>query len=159
MIKEHKQFNLQKFLNTDIEKEFNLLARNGIISSPNVIRLDKNLVVKDFFEVNDLEVSNFVGQRFKRTSFSGSNYTTSASDFLIAITSLAIAPTIGLPNPQQARMGKTYIVKDEAGGAGTTTITIRVEGEKSIDGATTSTITTNYGSRSFYTDGANWFNI
>ena len=53
--------------------------------------------------------------------------------------------------------GKTYIIKDEIGGAATTTITVRSAGEENIDGASSATLTTNYTVKSFYSDGANWF--
>lgn len=131
------------------------------VSSPNVFRLDKTLNIKDRIILNDKELVNKIGQTFGRTAFStlvsGSVYTVSTSDYLIGITSLSYAPFVGLPRPRDVGPGKAYIIKDEVGGAATTTITIQSDGYETIDGASTSTITTNYGTRDLYTDGANWF--
>ncbi len=81
------------------------------------------------------------------------------TDYLLGITSLAIAPNIGLPLPSLVGTGKTYKVKDEVGGALTTNVTIRSDGERLIDGATSNTIITNYGSREFYTNGTDYFTL
>lgn len=127
----------------------------------NIVKTDRDLSVKDFFKVDDIEVSLLKGQRFKRTAFStlasGSRYSVIRSDYLVGITHLSYAPSIGLPRPMDVGAGKVYIVKDEAGGAGSTTITVRSAGEETIDGSSSSTITSNYGSKEYYTDGANWF--
>lgn len=132
------------------------------VSSPNVTRTDKTLVVKDFFIVDDTNMRALKGQIINRKVF-GSNstlssvYTMAATDFLLGVTSLAYTPSVGLPLPSLVGIGKTYIVKDEAGGAATTTITIQSDGEKTIDGASSTTLTTNYQAKSFYSDGSNWF--
>lgn len=119
------------------------------------------LKISNNFSASEVEVEFLKGQRFNRRAFStlvtGSVYTVSVTDYLIGITSLSYAPSVGLPSPKNVGVGKNFIVKDEAGGAGTTTITIRSAGEETIDGAATSTITINYGTRNLYNDGANWF--
>ena len=127
------------------------------VSAPNTVRTDKDFIVKNFFIVDNTDAYFGKGQIFNRTAFSGSVYTSSSSDYLIGITSLVLAPTIGLPRPKLVGPGKTLRVKDEVGGAATTTITVRSQGEELIDGSATSTITTNYGARAYYTDGTNWF--
>ncbi len=151
----HQQYNLP-----DQAETLNPQSQD-FISSGNVTRTDKTLNVKNKFVVTDAETIDLQGQIFKRTSFStlilGSVYSVATSDFLIGVTSLSYAPSIGLPRPLLAGQGKTFIVKDEVGGAATTTITVRSAAEETIDGAATSTITTNYGSKSYYSDGANWF--
>ncbi len=133
----------------------------GWLSAPNVVRTDKTLVVKNFFNVNDSETQQLHGQKFRRTGIStlitGAVYSMAANQFLLGITNLSYAPSIGLPLPSLVGPGKAYIVKDEAGGAATTTITVLSAGEKTIDGAATTTLTTNYQAKSFYSDGANWF--
>lgn len=113
--------------------------------------------VKNAFEATDREFFQPHGQKFHRTAFAGANYTMSTSDYLLGVTSLVIAPSIGLPLPSLVGVGKNFIVKDEVGGAATTTITIRSDGERLIDGATSLTITTNYGVRSIYTNGTDYF--
>lgn len=172
---DHKQFNLpsqasdtsvQKTSQVSDHQQYNLpnftqIHQQDFVSSGNITRTDKTLNVKDKFIANDKEVINKIGQTFGRTEFStlvfGSVYTVATSDYLVGITSLSYAPSVGLPRPRDIGVGKNYIVKDEVGGAATTTITIRSAGEENIDGAGTSTITTNYGTKDFYTDGANWF--
>lgn len=128
-------------------------------SSSTVVRTNKTLIVKDRFSSNDSETALLRGQRFARTLVSGVTFSVASSDYLIAVTSLALAPSIGLPRPSLVGSGKTFIIKDEVGGAGTTTITVRSEGEENIDGSSTATLTSNYQSKRFYTDGANWFTI
>lgn len=126
-------------------------------SSPRMVGTDKDLLIKDLFTVTESETSIWQGQRFKRTEVRGAVTTVSTSDYLIAVTALAVATSIGLPDPRLVGAGKTFKVKDEVGGAATTTVTIRSENERTIDGASTSTLTTNYQVRSFYSNGDNWF--
>lgn len=127
------------------------------LKQANVLKTAKDLFIKEVFGVTNVESFQKKGQRFGRSTFSGANYTLSSSDYLLSITSLAIAPSLGLPLPSQAGVGKTYIIKDEAGGATTTNITIRSEGEKLIDGSSSTTLSANYQVKRFYTDGSNWF--
>lgn len=127
----------------------------------NVIRTTRDFIVKDNFTVDDLEVKILCGLRFNRRTFStlasGSVYSVTRMDYCIGITNLSYAPSIGLPSPSAAGSGKTYLIKDEAGGAGTTTITIRSTGDATIDGASTATIAVAYGSKMLYTDGNAWY--
>jgi hypothetical protein len=115
------------------------------------------LNIKNVFEANDREFRQPHGQRFHRTAIANINYTLSTADYLVGVTSLVIAPSIGLPLPSLVGAGKHFKIKDEVGGAATTTITIRSDGERLIDGATSLTITTNYGARSIYTNGTDYF--
>lgn len=126
-----------------------------------VAKLDGDLFVKNLFNVTNTETQLRHGQVFNRTLFntllSGSLYSVATTDYLVGVTNLSYAPSIGLPRPKLVGPGKTYIVKDESGGAATTTITVRSAGEETIDGASTSTLTTNYQAKGFYSDGSNWF--
>lgn len=156
MIKKHIQYNLDDMQTP----ESSSVGERNFTSSPNVIRTEKNLNVKNFYEFNDQESVNRKGQKVARLGYStlsGSVYSAAVQDYIIGITNLSYAASVGLPRPKDVGVGKTYIVKDEAGGATTTTITIRSAGEETIDGATTATITTNYGSKSLYSDGQYWF--
>ncbi len=127
-------------------------------STPTSLSTNKSLNLKNGkFIVLDSEVSIQTGQKFKRVGVRGAVTTVSTSDYLIGITALAVTTSIGLPLPSQAGIGKTYIIKDEAGGATTTNITIRSEGEKLIDGSSSTTLSANYQVKRFYTDGSNWF--
>lgn len=126
-------------------------------TSRNLIRTEKNFSIKGFFTVTNSETSLLRGQRLSRLSVSNASYTLSTSDYLVAITSLVTAPSIGLPDPRLVGVGKNYIIKDEVGGAATTTITITSDGERTIDGASSTTLTTNYQAKRFYSDSSNWF--
>lgn len=126
-------------------------------SAPNITRTDKDFSVKEFYTFTDIESTNKKGQKFARTAFTGSVYSSTLSDYLIAVTSLSTTVTIGLPRPKLAGVGKTFQVKDEVGGAATTTIVVVSQGEETIDGSSSFLINVNYECISFYTDGANWF--
>lgn len=130
--------------------------QQDFVSTPNVARTDKDLIIKDFYTFNNTEAQLLRGQKIFRTGV-GTTYSTALIDYIIGVTSLAFAPTIGLPRPKLAGKGKIYTVKDEVGGAGTTTITIVSQGEETIDGGANTTLTSNYQAKSFYTDGQSWF--
>lgn len=130
--------------------------QQDFVSTANVARTDKDLIIKDFHVFNNIEAQLLRGQKVFRTGV-GTTYSTALIDYLIGVTSLANAPTIGLPRPKLAGRGKIYVVKDEVGGAATTTITVVSQGEETIDGSANTTLTTNYQAKRFYTDGANWF--
>ena len=149
----HQQFNLP----SQAERQAQTPVSDFELKQANVLKTAKDLYIKEVFSVTNTEVSQNKGQRLGRVSISGSTYTTATSDYLVAVTSLALAPTIGLPRPSLVGTGKTFIVKDEVGGAATTTVTIVSAGEETIDGASSATITTNYGSKDFYTNGTAWF--
>lgn len=131
--------------------------QSDFVSTPSVARTDKDLVIKDFYNFTDIGFSNERGQTFARIGVRGAAYSVSASQYLIGVTALAVSTTIGLPRPKLVGVGTSFIVKDEVGGAATTTITIVSQGEELIDGGANTTLNTNYQAKSLYTDGANWF--
>src|SRR5215212_9225105 len=92
----------------------------------------------------------------KRTA-TATTYTALTTDHYIGVTSTAAARTINLPAAATAGAGKTYIVKDESGAAGTNNITIDGNASETIDGATTKVINSNYGVLRIICDGSNWF--
>lgn len=130
--------------------------QQDFVSAPNVTRTDKDLSIKNLYNFTNSEAQLLRGQRVARVSV-GTTYSTAIIDYIVGVTSLAFAPTIGLPRPKIAGAGKIYTVKDEVGGAATTTITIVSQGEETIDGGVNTTLTTNYQAKSFYSDGTNWF--
>ena len=154
---DHKQYNIKR------ENQFLPIEelKKDWATTPTETYTLKNARIRQTLFVNEINTEFLKGQKFNRTLFStlvsGSVYSVATTDYLIGITSLSYAPSIGLPQPKLVGPGKTYIVKDESGGAATTTITVRSAGEENIDGATTSTLTTNYQAKGFYSDGANWF--
>jgi hypothetical protein len=152
----HQQFNLPTYAERGVLKP---TQSDFEQKQANLLKTAKDLRIKEVFDVTDSETALRKGQRFNRTAVNSALYSISTSDYLVGVTSLAVAPSIGLPLPSLVGTGKTFIVKDEVGGALTTNITIRSEGEKNIDGASSTTLNTNYASKTFYSDGANWFII
>lgn len=84
------------------------------------------------------------------------NYTALSSDRRICYTALAAARTVTLP-AASSMTGKVITVKDEAGAAATNNITVSVASAGTIDGASTSVINTNYGFKTYYSNGTQWF--
>ena len=84
-------------------------------------------------------------------------YTGKAGDRMIGV-NRAGAVTVTLPTAQ-LRPGRRYAVKDEFGAAATNNITVATEGSETIDGSATDTISDNYGSKTYYSDGSNWFTV
>ena len=82
-------------------------------------------------------------------------YTAKAGDRLIGV-DRAGAVTITLPTAE-VRKGRVYTVKDESGAAATNNITVATEGAETIDGSATDVINVNYESKSYYSDGSNWY--
>jgi hypothetical protein len=87
----------------------------------------------------------------------GATYTAKAGDRLVGV-NRASAVTVTLPTAQ-LRSGRSYTVKDESGAASSNNITVATEGSETIDGSATDTIGDNYGSKTYYSDGSNWFTV
>lgn len=150
----HKQYNLPTF---EEAQKLKPIVADFELKQSNILRTAKDLNIKNQFIVDNSETTQMKGQRFGRTYITSVLYTLATTDYLVAVGNLITAPTYGLPLPSLVGVGKNFIIKDEVGGALTTNITVRVDGEKLIDGVATSTIITNYGSKRYYTDGANYF--
>ncbi|MFQ5874303.1 MAG: hypothetical protein ACE5JL_10945 [Dehalococcoidia bacterium] len=86
------------------------------------------------------------------------NYTATATDKIIGVDTTGGAVTITLPTAETTA-GRTYVVKDQGGSAGTNNITVATEGAQTIDGSATDAISANYGSQGYYSDGTNWFKV
>lgn len=80
------------------------------------------------------------------------------TDYIIGVADTSSPVTITLPAQLAPdNIGQIYVVKDQSGGALINNITIEVSGGANIDGNPTVAINTNYGSLSFYCNGAQWF--
>lgn len=82
-------------------------------------------------------------------------YTAKAGERVIGV-NRAGAVTVTLPSAE-VRKGRIYTVKDESGAAASNNITVATEGSETIDGSATDVISVNYESKSYYSDGTNWF--
>jgi hypothetical protein len=94
------------------------------------------------------------GHQFPRTTVTNQNYTGSVNDYLISWTSLSAQWTGILPSPTP--QNQSFIIKDEAGTAGSSNIVISGT-NCTIDGAATKTINSNYGVLKVYSNGTNYF--
>lgn len=74
------------------------------------------------------------------------------------VTALSAPRTLTLPAASDLSDGDELVVQDESGAAGTHTITIARAGSDTINGATSATITSNYGRKRLIKRGAGqWF--
>ena len=103
------------------------------------------------------QVSHHAPQRLSRetyTAVTGATYTAKGGDSLIRVNRAGMV-TVTLPSAQ-VHPGHVYTIKDESGAAATNNITAATEGAETIDGSATHTISANYGSVNYYSDGSNW---
>ena len=76
---------------------------------------------------------------------------------VILVNTSTNACTIDLPNTPALTAGRFYVIKDISGNASINNITINRADSATIDGATSQTINSNYGSMKLISDGTNWF--
>ena len=160
-MEEHKQYNLGDE-KKDFETQDNGFDDNSWISAPNVVRTDKDLIIKDFHNFTDTEAYLGKGQKIKLKRFKDGDASTLQillDDFLIGVTDTIISRTVQLPKPELAGIGKLYVISDLSGSALSTTISITPHSTELINGDTSTAINTNYGTMRLTTDGTNWFII
>jgi hypothetical protein len=75
---------------------------------------------------------------------------------ILPVDTTAAAVTVTLAT-SLCKKGDFVIIKDAAGTADTNNITVATEGAETIDGGNTVTMSTEYGSVGFYSNGSNWF--
>jgi len=75
-------------------------------------------------------------------------------DGILELDTAVTAITVQLPSAKELIIYRIYAVKDAGGLAGTRNITVLAFPGGTIDGATSRTISTNYGSFLFYSDGS-----
>lgn len=91
------------------------------------------------------------------TTVNAATYDLLATDYILHVTYSATgACAITLPTAQVVA-GRTVIIKDAGGLAGTNNITVDTEGAETIDGSATAVINSNYSAINIYSDGTNWF--
>lgn len=128
-----------------------ILFSSGTSASVN----DTNSLAK--FDANIFSFMKGVAYKLTSTAIS---YSVLVTDYIVAVTDNSAARTISLPNTGVAT-GQTFVIKDAAGtAASANNITVNVTGGvKTIDGAASQSINTNYGSLTVYYNGTNYFII
>jgi hypothetical protein len=92
------------------------------------------------------------------TTVNAATYDFLTTDYILHVTYTATAAVTSLTLPTaQCVSGRTLIIKDAGGNAGTNNITIDTEGAETIDGENTLVISSDYGAYTLYSDGSNWF--
>lgn len=108
--------------------------------------------------VNGALEEEYSWPRLERVAIADQAYTLQPGVWIAAYTTLTGARTLTLPPSLSLDPGAPVIVKDEAGAAGSHTITVATQGSDTIDGASTASISANYGVLRLYTNGAGgWF--
>ena len=94
------------------------------------------------------------------TTVNAATYDLLVTDDIVHVTYTGTGAVTSLTLPTaQTLSGRTIIIKDAGGNAGTNNITIDTEGAQTIDGSATAVISANYDSITLYSDGTNWFII
>jgi len=89
-----------------------------------------------------------------------SSYQLNYSHYFVGVNTLAATSsiTLSLPNASGSISGRSYVIKDETGGAETNNIILNAISGNTIDGETSIIIESPYASLNIYTDGSNkWF--
>jgi len=77
-----------------------------------------------------------------------------SEDYLVVWTSLTASRNYQISSEDIAQDGRSFVVKDQSGQAGTFPITISTEGSEKIDGQDSISINANYGAVGLYSDGS-----
>jgi len=107
--------------------------------------------------VDGLFVKNYGGVHKNITTVNAATYDLLESDYILDVTYTATGAVTSLTLPTaQVTAGRTIIIKDAGGNAGTNSITIDTGTAETIDGAATLVINTDYDWATLYCDGTNW---
>ena len=103
-----------------------------------------------------VETTALIFETFPRAALITTNTTVSDAGRIYPVDTGGGAVTVTLASAMVAE-GVHVTVNDEGGAAGTNAVTIATEGSETIDGATSQSIGSNYGTLSLYSDGTNWY--
>jgi hypothetical protein len=146
-------FGLQNSAPTHISAA--LVCDNGSQTSDIFVARDNGTPILSIKDGALLEFNG--GLKMKRTTVNDTAYTALVGDYIIGVIALTASRTISLPPVATAGAGKIYVIKDEAGAAGTYPIVIDPDGAELIDGGATKTINANYNAYTVYCTGTAWF--
>lgn len=97
------------------------------------------------------------GQIVNVTTVNAATYDLLETDYILNVIYTGTG-VVTLPTDQTVS-GRLVVIKDAAGNAGTSNLTVDTEGGENIDGVATAVINGNYDSLSLYSDGDDWFII
>ncbi len=142
------------FQNANQVFSFNTVVDSGAsFLKQNILAMttDGNVGIGTGTPNSGLDIQNSFALRRTATAISIST----DNDIIIGVTTTPVTITLSTTDTV---VGRTIIVKDESGTAGSSNITIDTEGSENIDGSATGiSIVANFGSVRLYSDGSNWF--
>lgn len=102
----------------------------------------------------------FASQIANTTTVNDATYDLLPSDYIILVDYTATGAVTSLTLPTaQCLNGRTIIIKDSGGKAGTNNITIDTEGAEKIDGQDTLVLVADHEKLTLVSNGTNWFKI
>ncbi len=125
----------------------------GAKSNSYVNALAGNFGVANSSPLSTLDINGSIG--VKRTTVADVSYAVTATDYIVAYTSLSTGRTVTLPTAVGIG-NRIYIIIDETGTANTNNITVATTSSQTINGAATKVINSAFGSLKVYSNGANW---
>lgn len=128
--------------------------QQDFVSTPNLARTDKDLIIKDFYTFNNIEFNNKKGQKVGYTKVF-TTYTALTTDYYLGCVQTSTM-TLQLPPITIVGKGKKYTIKDESGTAATNIITVNGYNSELFDGASSTQISTNYGSITVISSDSYW---
>lgn len=135
---------------TDIKFGVDDTSNVNINTGGGDIVLNKPLVVDGYLESESGILVNRVA--------TATDYYVNGKEGLVAVTNTDAERTVFLPDAAD-HTDQVIMVKDESANAGTNNIIVdAADSSQNVDAGTV-TISTNYGSASFYSDGSNWFSM
>jgi len=125
---------------------------NCLTSCTNIHIYDNTDLQGRFYtNINQIEPPNGLTEKVVTTS----SYSMAYNDRYIGV-NCGTGSTLTLP-ATSGSSGKEYIITDESGMAGTYPVSIVPTSPSTINGASSVSISANYGSKTIISDGANWF--
>lgn len=121
--------------------------------------------LKAYFETNDIPtegqfadlIDSFKNAMANISTVNSATYDILITDEILHVTYTTTgAVTIDFKTAQFVT-GRTIVIKDAGGNAGTNNITLTTEGAQTIDGSATAVINSNYSAINVYCDGSNLF--
>ena len=128
-------------------------AEDGSENPTTRVEIDSNGVTHFYGSLNA-----GAGQFVNITTVNAATYDLLTTDYILNVTYTSTGAVTSLTLPTaQCVLGRTIVIKDAGGGAGSNNITI--DSVDNIDGAGTYVISSNYDSVTLYCDGTSWFVI